>query len=66
MIGWTMAGNFWAEKKTPDAIHIGIIVKFISPEAASIVRAREAMSSPRALKESEPKMQSTARSASEP
>ena len=66
MTGCIAAGNFCDEKNTPEAIHIGIITTFIRPEAASMVRAREASSSPKALKESEARRHTTARSKSEP
>ena len=52
MNGCIMSGNFCEEKNTPEAIHIGIITTFIRLEAASIVLAREASKSPKALKES--------------
>jgi hypothetical protein len=62
--GCTMAGNCFAEKNTPEAIHIGIIMMFISPEAASIVRTREAIRIPMALNASEPRTQCAATSRS--
>src|ERR1700734_3943868 len=46
--GWITAGKRVAEKKTPDKIHMGSMTRFISPEAASIVFAREATRSPSA------------------
>src|ERR1035441_8604144 len=66
MNGWTTSGNRWAEKKTPDTIHIGIITVFIRPEAASMVRARDAINNPRALKDNEPSTHSSARSRNDP
>src|ERR1700691_2780244 len=42
------AGKRVAEKKTPDKIHMGSMTRFISPEADSMVVAREATSSPSA------------------
>ena len=53
--GCTKSGNLCAEKNTPETIHIGIITEFISPEAASMVRARDAISNPKALNDSEAK-----------
>src|SRR5829696_945463 len=44
--GWSVSGKRDAEKKTPDKIHIGSITRFISPEAPSMVWAREDTSSP--------------------
>src|SRR6202161_2181348 len=49
--GWITAGKRVAEKNTPDKIHIGSMTRFISPEAASIVLAREATRSPSAEKD---------------
>jgi 1-acyl-sn-glycerol-3-phosphate acyltransferase len=40
--------GLWAGKKLPDSSHIGIITKFMSPDTASIVRARHATKSPSA------------------
>ena len=63
MTGCTKSGNRWAEKKTPETIHIGIITVFISPDAASMVRARDAINNPSALNDSEPSTHSSARPA---
>ena len=52
MNGCSAAGNRLAEKNTPEKTHMGIMMKFISPETASMVRARLATSSPSALKAS--------------
>src|ERR1035441_1034333 len=46
-------GKREAEKNTPERIHMGSMTRFIRPEAASMVRAREATSSPSAEKASE-------------
>lgn len=43
-------GKRLAEKKTPETIHIGIMVRFIRPEAASMVFAHDASRSPIAEK----------------
>src|ERR1035441_1428782 len=61
-----MAGNLDAEKNTPDKIHIGSITRFISPDAASMVRARDATSRPSAENDNEVSTQRTANSASDP
>src|SRR6185437_7131578 len=53
MNGCTAPGKRSAEKKIPERIHIGNITRFISPETASMVFARHAVSSPRELKHSE-------------
>src|ERR1035437_11121778 len=50
---WITAGKREAEKKTPERIHIGSITRFINPEAASIVLARDDTRRPRAEKASE-------------
>src|ERR1017187_5827809 len=47
------AGKREAEKKTPERIHMGSMTRFISPDAASIVRAREETSNPSAENASE-------------
>src|SRR5438105_5264342 len=46
MNGCTTAGKFEDEKNTPEKIHIGSMMKFMIPETASVVRAREALSNP--------------------
>ena len=46
MNGCATFGKLFDEKNTPDSTHIGIIVTFISPDTPSIVRARDAISSP--------------------
>ena len=66
MIGCTKSGNLCDEKNTPETIHIGIITEFIRPDAASMVRAREAISNPRALNDIEASTQSNTRSTMEP
>ena len=44
--GCTTLGKFEDEKKTPEKIHIGSMMKFMIPETASVVRARDALSNP--------------------
>ena len=44
--GCTTVGKFEDEKKTPEKIHIGSMMKFMIPETASVVRARDALSNP--------------------
>ena len=46
MNGCTTLGKFADEKKTPENIHIGSMMKFIMPDTASVVRARDALRSP--------------------
>ncbi len=53
--GCTKSGNLCAEKNTPETIHIGIIIEFIKPETASMVRARDARSNPKALNDMDAK-----------
>src|SRR5579862_3500157 len=48
-----IAGKRDAEKKTPDRIHIGSMTRFINPDAASIVFAREATNKPSAENDNE-------------
>src|ERR1017187_1914419 len=59
-------GKREAEKNTPERIHMGSMTRFISPDAASMVLAREATSSPRAEKASEVSTQRKASSHSDP
>ena len=54
MIGCTASGKRCDEKNTPDRIHIGSIVRFMRPDAASTVRARDDSSSPIAPNASAP------------
>src|SRR5215208_2816682 len=61
-----VSGNREAEKKTPEKIHIGSMARFISPEAPSIVWAREAISNPREAKASEDRRQIRMRRGIEP
>src|SRR2546430_1670211 len=44
MSGCTMSGKCFDEKNTPDTMYIGSMTRFISPETASIVLARQATS----------------------
>jgi hypothetical protein len=60
------AGKRDAEKKTPDKIHMGSMTRFMRPEVASMVRAREETSRPSAEKESEASTQRTASCQSDP
>src|SRR2546430_3458667 len=46
MNGCTTCGKFADEKKTPEKIHIGSMMKFMMPDTASVVRARDALRSP--------------------
>src|SRR5437773_425640 len=46
MNGCTTFGKFDDEKNTPEKIHIGSMMKFMMPDTASVVRAREALSNP--------------------
>src|SRR4051812_39979393 len=48
MNGWKAAGKFSDEKNTPDNTHIGTIDAFMSPDAPSMVWARDAINSPNA------------------
>src|SRR5665213_3180351 len=60
------AGNRDAEKKTPDKIHMGNMTRFINPDAASMVRAREEMSRPKAEKAIDVSTHRNANCSSEP
>ena len=53
MTGCAASGKLADEKKTPDSTHWGSIATFISPEAASMVRARETTSSASAANDSD-------------
>src|SRR6476660_7176126 len=53
MKGWIGSGKREDEKNTPEKIHIGSIARFMSPDAPSMVWAREAISSPSEAKQSE-------------
>ena len=44
--GWTISGKRSYEKKMPLRVHIGSMTRFISPDAVSIVLAREATRNP--------------------
>ena len=46
MNGWAPSGNRSAEKNRPEKIHIGNIIRFISPLTVSVVWARLAMRRP--------------------
>ena len=61
--GCTASGKRAYEKNVPERIHIGSITRFISPDTASIVRARLATSIPSPANDSAP---STVTSASDP
>ena len=62
MNGCTTSGKRCAEKNTPERIHIGSWTRFIRPDTASIVRALDAISSPRALNDNDPSTQRITRS----
>ena len=66
MNGCATFGKLLDEKNTPDSTHIGIIVRFISPDTPSIVRAREAMSNPMPPNASAAMRQTTNNCTSEP
>src|SRR4029077_3921965 len=51
MKGCTMRGKFADEKNTPEKIHIGSMMKLMFPDTASVVRARDAVRSPKPPKE---------------
>src|SRR3954469_14438572 len=57
MNGCTTFGKLDDEKKTPEKIHIGSMMKFMIPETASVVRAREAVSRPNPPNEIAPSRQ---------
>src|SRR5271155_965733 len=61
-----MAGKREAEKNIPDKIHIGSMTRFISPDAASMVVAREATKSPNEQNDSEVSTHSNPNCHSEP
>src|SRR5258708_23279628 len=61
-----MWGKGVAEKKAPESIHIGSIVRFIKPETACIVFAREAIRSPIAEKGREARTHNKASCEKEP
>ena len=44
--GWTLSGNFEAEKKTPEPMNIGIMTTFINPPTVCVFCAREATRRP--------------------
>ena len=52
--GCIRSGKRCAEKNTPDTIHIGIMIEFVSPDTSSIVRTRDAISSPSELEAQRP------------
>src|SRR2546429_4833528 len=52
--GCITSGNRAYEKNVPDSIHIGSITRFMSPETASMVRARLATSMPSPLNDRAP------------
>ena len=60
------AGKRSAEKKLPESNHIGSIATFISPDTASIVRARLATSRPSAENENAPSRVTRANASQEP
>src|SRR4029079_1066729 len=66
MTGCAAAGKFVEAKNTPDSTHIGIITRFVSPDTPSVVRARDAISSPSPPNESDDATQITASAGSEP
>src|SRR6267143_3681886 len=66
MNGCTILGKRLAEKKTPERIHIGSIVRFIKPETACIVFARDAIRSPIAEKVREARTHNKASCQKEP
>ena len=66
MIGCRKSGNLCEEKNTPDKIHIGIMIRFIRPEAASMVCARDAINKPIAQKHSDPNTHKTMSASAEP
>src|SRR6202022_490419 len=55
MKGCTALGKLADEKKTPEKIHIGSMMKFMIPDTASVVRARDAVRSPKPPKETAPR-----------
>src|SRR5581483_4973103 len=66
MKGCMARGKLEDEKKTPENTHIGSITRFMSPEAPSTVRARDATRSPIAPKVSEARRQTTASCTTDP
>src|SRR6186997_2124094 len=66
MMGCTASGKLPAEKKTPDATHMGSMSRFMRPDAASIVLAREATSRPNDPKTSAPSRHATPNATSDP
>src|SRR5450759_5490296 len=59
-------GKFADDKNTPEKIHIGSMMKFMIPDTASVVRARDAVSRPRPPKETAASRQIRNSVASEP
>ena len=66
MKGCAIRGKFADEKNTPEKIHIGSMIKFMIPDTASVVRARDAVRSPRPPKEIAARTQIRNSVASEP
>src|SRR6185312_4670732 len=66
MKGCMACGKLDAEKNTPENTHIGSIIRFMSPDAPSTVRTREAPSRPIAPKVSDAIRQMKASAAHEP
>src|SRR5438477_10784966 len=66
MNGCAAFGKFDDEKKTPEKTHIGSIAMFMSPDAPSIVRGREAINSPIPPNASAPSKQMSASKSHEP
>src|SRR5438045_4519864 len=64
--GCIASGNRAYEKNVPDSIHIGSITRFMSPETASMVRARLATSMPSPLNDRAPSTVMNVRAPTEP